>query len=89
MNELWEKVRVAVIAGIRTAAAAAVGFVVTFAASKYGVIVPEDIATGAEIALAGAIGGAYNAGVVWLTEHVHKAFGYLLIVPTPPSYQER
>jgi hypothetical protein len=88
VSEFASRFSATVVAGIRTAAAAAVGFVVTYVATKYGIVVPEDMATGAEIALAGAIGGAYNAGVIWLTDNVHRAFGYLLIVPASPSYTE-
>lgn len=75
----------AIVSGIRTAIAMAVGFAITWLVSK-GITLPE----GAEVQLNAilfiVVAGGYNALVNWLALRIHPAFGYMLGIPKTPEY---
>lgn len=75
------------VAAIRTVAAALAAFIITFLIQR-GWDFPDEVDSQINVVVFLAVTAAYNFAVNWLTVHVHKAFGFLLIVPKTPAYQE-
>lgn len=77
--------RDALVAAVRTAAAALAAFIITWLVQQ-GWDFPDDVDAQINVAVFLAVTAAYNLLVNWLATKVHPAFGYLLLVPKAPAY---
>ncbi len=73
------------IAVIRTAVPSAVGVLIAWLLQR-GVVIPDDVAMQLSGALVAVCITLYYALVTLLERKVHPAFGWLLGVPTAPTY---
>lgn len=75
-----------IIATIRTVVPLAVGTGLAFAARRWGVVIPEDLAAAWTVGLVNVLATLYYVLVSFLERRVDPAFGWLLGSATAPSY---
>lgn len=75
-----------IVAAIRTGVAAAVATLLVWAASTFGVELPEGTAEIVGAVVFGLVVAAYNYAVTWATANVWDGFGWLLGIPKNPTY---